>query len=629
MNQFGGYPPTPHTPGLDMLGSADDLTRLLAQVQGNPYPHQGASMSMGQSSFSAPGSGAVPSHATLASASHTDLMANQHYLSLYARFMESQENLRNKVADLGAVEKLNKLLLDKIPLVLASTPAQQDHTCCRRALGVGLEAWPKGVPLQEWKERYPFMRLYTFLDWENNKPPPGKKGNKAKDTEEKHAQQWLEDELGIIVSNEVAADVRSYVWLLLDCLRAFGQTGDNYKGVDAMGRGYLYTNLVWRFPWICLCDNGIWKMNLLIASQFSNWLKSRLASDAAAAAAKGVPDAPYTLTSDDSFKPEAEEVQVPAEPAVPEGITSATPAPTTTPSPATLALAPAPAPAPATLASAPATLVPAPASLPREASTAHDAYGHAQVLAQPPASPDAVTSSPVPTKEPSPPSGELASSSPQTDVALERMPTPKAPMPASSSPATTSATSAAQTTPTLTPIPVSRPALEGIGSAEVSPHPSSTEISSQTAPTSAPTLAKHIESAANRNNLPVTQGRKRPAAGELEARTPKKSKGPVLRLRDTYEYKNSWRGELMKELYESTPDMPDPEAIALAEAIKGDPQRKKPYEEKLKETRRIAALANKDKKAAEKANKASGKQAKAAAPAAVDGKAVEEGALAP
>ena len=67
----------------------------------------------------------------------------------------------------------------------------------------------------------------------------------------------------------------------------------------------MYANLVYRYPWSCLCNNGIWKMNELISNQYSNRLRSRLQFEAPVApevavvekavAALGVLDVPLTV----------------------------------------------------------------------------------------------------------------------------------------------------------------------------------------------------------------------------------------------------------------------------------------------------------------------------------------------
>lgn len=114
------------------------------------------------------------------------------------------------------------------------------------------------------------MQWYTEEQYKSSRPR-GKKG--AHKNTDNTAQTFIEDELGQVVSGEVAKAARDYVAALLECLRIFGQATPSFEGLDAVSCGFLYVNLLRRYPILGLCDNGIWKLDWLIKQKYLNWAK--------------------------------------------------------------------------------------------------------------------------------------------------------------------------------------------------------------------------------------------------------------------------------------------------------------------------------------------------------------------
>ncbi|VDB89328.1 unnamed protein product [Peniophora sp. CBMAI 1063] len=492
-----------------------------------------------------------------------------------------ETKLKSAIVELNVTNKIKDDLLNKIPATLAAS-CSHENECIRHVLGFGHERWPKGIPRDEWDKLYGSMRWYTEEQYKSGVPAGSKTHHPDHNM---HGQSFMEDELGEIVSNELAKIIREYVKALLNCLRMFGQATETFDGLDAMSRGFLYVNLLTRWPFLGLCDNGTWKLDALIFAVYRNWAekhgltkaaKEKAAKAASQAvkkeeearskeAAKLLEVALATLNLDKAqYHIEKRESMTPAPTPVSEqeqGTKTSQVAPMPLPAAPGAVVPTAPPssfvdghPDTATIF-APADSIPKPVAVdpsllaalaPIATSVAHSAAHLAEGVANGEQMHDLVEQAGAPENV----AGAFVQQ--KTDT-----PTIAPPQPAHTAP--------------TNPLP------------ETVPHARATDATQHPAPVALPGCTTSSP-ATQASTLPVNRGRVRPAPGDPEERPPKKFKGPLLKDDTTQSQAKSERGEYLRSLQQD-PKLRDTltkaEALERWKTVQADPAQLEPWKKAL------------------------------------------------
>ena len=108
--------------------------------------------------------------------------------------------------------------------------------------------------------------------WEKH-GPKGKQGQH--ETELNVGQLFIEGEDGDAVDGYTAKDCRDVTRALIRSLIWSGQAPSTEGRLSHEARVYVHVMLARRFPFLLLCDNGMWKINLLIKQVFPGTVKIR------------------------------------------------------------------------------------------------------------------------------------------------------------------------------------------------------------------------------------------------------------------------------------------------------------------------------------------------------------------
>lgn len=152
-------------------------------------------------------------------------------------------------------------LTAKIP---QSVGATQMHGGCRPLLGVGLGAFrPKSLAKSDGIS----MNYVTKDQWDHPK-------------NENRAQRYIEDRMGAPVHGRVATKDRVYGTQLLKCLFHTGPAPSKFTDLSEQAMGFIYYNMVSVIPELADCDDGTWKIDILIQGSYPLFAKVHGLTDA-------------------------------------------------------------------------------------------------------------------------------------------------------------------------------------------------------------------------------------------------------------------------------------------------------------------------------------------------------------
>ncbi|RPD57656.1 hypothetical protein L226DRAFT_573629 [Lentinus tigrinus ALCF2SS1-7] len=208
-------------------------------------------------------------------------MNNVSYALLRCQVEHLMEEVQALEIRLAEKSKFCEDLISRIPQLLGMPPlpdAQlnapdgrpQCHLC-RPVLGLGMNyptppSRPPNVQFKYW----------TWNDYTSNPPPKefSKLGQHSMD--ENRGQLFIEDKHGDVISGPVAKDIRDTLHSLVHSLIWCGQAASNQDNLMFEARVFIHVMLGRRFPFLLLCDGGMWKINVLIKQMYHGFAHTHI-----------------------------------------------------------------------------------------------------------------------------------------------------------------------------------------------------------------------------------------------------------------------------------------------------------------------------------------------------------------